>query len=157
MQLHELAEGEVLERQLSYWKHQLGGNLPVLQMPTDRPRPAVQTFQGGWQTLAISEALSAKLKKISQGENATLFMTLLTAYSALLYRYTGQNDFVVGSPIAGRNRAETEELIGFFINTLGLRINLSGNPSFRELLQRVREVALEAHFQLAYVLLGLSM
>lgn len=138
-------QGEVLERQLSYWKQQLGGALPVLQIPADHPRPAVQTFQGGWQTLALSEGLSAKLKSISQDENATLFMTLLTAYSALLYRYTGQNDFVVGSPIAGRNRAETEELIGFFINTLGLRIDLAGDPSFRELLQRVREVALEAY------------
>jgi len=138
-------QGEVLETQLSYWKQQLGGDLPVLQMPLDHPRPAVQSFQGSWQSLTIPESLSAGLKSISQGENATLFMTLLTVYSTLLYRYTGQSDFVVGSPIAGRNRAETEELIGFFINTLGLRINLSGDPSFRELLQRVREVALEAY------------
>jgi len=136
---------EVLEKQLSYWKEQLGGELPVLQLPTDKQRPAVQSFQGAWQSLVLPKGLTAALKNMSQGENTTLFMTLLAAYSTLLYRYTEQEDIVVGSPIAGRNRAETEGLIGFFINTLALRIDLSGDPSFRELLGRVREMALEAY------------
>ncbi|ARV58862.1 hypothetical protein BZZ01_09635 [Nostocales cyanobacterium HT-58-2] len=138
-------EGEVLESQLSYWKQQLDKIPPILQLPSNRPRPLVQTYRGARKTLALSPRLSEALKALSRKENVTLFMTMLTAFKVLLYRYTGQEDIVVGSPIAGRNRREIEELIGFFVNTLVLRTNLSGNPSFRELLRRVREVTLGAY------------
>ena len=138
-------QGEVLEEQLSYWKQQLGGSLPVLELPTDRPRPAVQTFEGAIQSFVLSSDLTNALKALSRREGVTLFMTLLAAFRTLLYRYTGQWDILVGSPIANRNRAEIERLIGFFVNTLVLRIDLSGNPTFRELLCRVREVTLEAY------------
>jgi amino acid adenylation domain-containing protein/thioester reductase-like protein len=138
-------QGEELATQLSYWKRQLGDNPPVLQLPTDYPRSAVQTYQGQRESIALSKTLTNKLKTLSQQEEATLFMTLLAAFKVLLYRYTGQEDIFVGSPIANRNQVEIEELIGFFINTLVLRTDLSGNPTFRELLQRVREVALEAY------------
>jgi aspartate racemase len=142
----EYLQGEVLERQLSYWKQQLGSHcLPTLQLPTDRPRPAVQTYKGALRSLTLPKALSDSLKVLSQQENITLFMTLLAAFQVLLHRYSGQDDIVVGSPIAGRTRLETEALIGFFANTLVLRVGLSGNPSFRELLGRVREVALGAY------------
>ncbi len=138
-------QGEELEAQLSYWKQQLTSCSPVLELPTDRPRPPVMTFAGKKQDLALPKALTNALKTLSQKEGATLFMTLLAAFQILLYRYSGQSDIIVGSPIAGRNRAETEKLIGFFVNTLVLRTDLSGNPSFRELLGRVREVALGAY------------
>jgi amino acid adenylation domain-containing protein len=138
-------QGEVLEAQLSYWRKQLVGAPPALELPTDRPRPAVQTFQGARQSIVLPKSLTEALKGLSRQEGATLFMTLLAAFKILLSRYTGQQDIVVGSPIAGRNRAEIEGLIGFFINTLVLRTDLSGDPSFRELLRRVREVALGAY------------
>ncbi|RAL26258.1 amino acid adenylation domain-containing protein [Thermoflavimicrobium daqui] len=136
---------EVMESQLAYWKEKLGGELPVLQLPTDRPRPLQQTFQGATHTIAFSANITERLKEISRNEEATLFMTLLAAFQVLLKRYSGQEDIIVGSPIAGRNRQELEGLIGFFVNTLAFRTNLSGNPTFRELLARVREVALEAY------------
>ena len=136
--------GEVLDEQLSYWKKQLSG-IPVLELPTDRPRPPVQSFRGARASVSFSSELTEGLKEVSRREGATLYMTLLAAFGALLARYTGQEDVVVGSPIAGRNRAEIEGLIGFFVNTLVLRTDLSGDPSFRELLRRVRKVALEAH------------
>ena len=138
-------QGEVLEEQLSYWKRQLGGGLPVLELPTDRPRPAVQTFQGAHESLVLSKDLTEPLKALSRQEGATPFMMLLAAFKTLLYRYAGQEDIVVGMPIAGRNRSEIEGLPGFFVNTLVLRTNLSGNPTFHELLGRVRDVTLEAH------------
>ena len=138
-------QGEVLEDQLAYWKQQLGGSLPVLELPTDRPRPAVQTFQGAIQSFVLPVTLTESLEGLSRQEGATLFMTLLTALKVLLYRYTGQEDIVVGSPVVNRNQVETEGLIGFFVNTLVLRSDLSGNPAFRELLGRVRKVTLEAH------------
>ena len=149
----EWLQGEVLETQLSYWKQQLGGNLPVLELPTDRPRPPVQTFRGARQSLMLPKSLGESLKALSQREGCTLFMVLLTAFKTLLHRYTGQvedsrlagDDIVVGSPIANRNRVEIEGLIGFFVNTLVLRTDLSGNPAFRELLARVREVAFGAY------------
>ena len=137
--------GEVLERQLDYWKQQLAGIPPLLELPTDRPRPAVQTFRGARRSLTLSTPLTKVLKQLSQQEGVTLFMTLLAAFKTLLYRYTAQDDVVVGTPIAGRNRSEIEGLIGFFVNTLVLRTDLSGNPSFRTLLKRVREVALGAY------------
>jgi amino acid adenylation domain-containing protein len=138
-------QGEVLDVQLGYWKRQLGGSLPVLQLHTDRPRPAVQTFRGARHTLLLPKRLSEALRGLSRQEGVTLFMTLLAAFQTLLHRYTGQDDIIVGSPVAGRTRAETEGLIGFFVNTLVLRTDLSGEPRFRQLLARVREVALGAY------------
>jgi amino acid adenylation domain-containing protein len=137
-------QAEVLETQLSYWKNQLD-HIPTLQLPTDRPRLPIQSFRGGRQFLALSNDLAQALKTLSGQENVTLFMTLLAAFQTLLHRYTGQRDIVVGSPIAGRTRPEIEGLIGFFVNTLVLRTNLSGNPSFREVMGQVREVALGAY------------
>ena len=136
--------GEELERQLSYWKKQLD-NLPTLQLPTNRPRPTMQTFRGSSQTLDLSGQLSRALKDLSQHEGATLYMTLLAAFQTLLCRYCGQQDIAVGSPIAGRTRQETEGLIGFFVNTLVLRTDLSNNPTFRQLLNQVRQAALDAY------------
>src|SRR4028119_1622371 len=141
----EWLQGEVLESQRDYWKQQLNGSLPILQLPTDYPRPPVQTYQGGYQSLELPKNLTKALKDLSQQERGTLFMTLLAAFQTLLYRYTGQEDIIVGTPIAGRNQVEAEGLIGFFVNTLALRTYLSGNPSFQELLGRVREVALGAY------------
>jgi amino acid adenylation domain-containing protein len=138
-------QGEVLESQMSYWKQQLGGNLPVLELPTDRPRSPIRTLQGRTQSWQLSQELTQKLKAMSRREGVTLFVTLLAAFKTLLYRYTSQEDILVGSPIANRNRRKLEGLIGFFVNTLVLRTDLSGNPSFRELLSRVREVALSAY------------
>lgn len=138
-------QGEVLEAQLAYWKEQLGGKLPVLELPTDRPRPPVQTFRGAIHSFVLPQTMIEALKTLSQEERATLFMTLLAAFKVLLYRYTGQTDIPVGIPVASRNRSEIEGLIGFFVNTLVLRTDLSGNPTFRELLRRVREVSLGAY------------
>ncbi|NEU77743.1 non-ribosomal peptide synthetase [Nostoc sp. UIC 10630] len=138
-------QGQVIEKHLAYWKQQLGGNLPVLQLPTDRPRPPIQTFRGAQQKFILSTTLTESIKQLGQQEGATLFMTLLAAFQTLLYRYTGQEDILVGSPIANRNHAELEQLIGCFVNTLVLRTNLEGNPTFTELLGRVRKVAVEAY------------
>src|SRR2546422_5599363 len=138
-------QGEVLEDQSSYWQQQLAGAPSVLDLPIARPRPATQTTHGSHITKTLSPELSRALVELSNREGVTLFMTLLAAFQTLLYRYSGQQDVVVGSPIAGRNRAETEDLIGFFVNSLPLRTNLSGNPPFRELLRRVRETALGAY------------
>ncbi len=137
--------GEVLERQLAYWRNQLSGELPVLELPADRARPAVQTHPGDRVVVTLSEELTQALASLSQHEGATLFMTLLAAFKVLLHRYSGQEDVIVGSPIANRPRAETEKLIGFFLNNLALRTDLSGEPSFRELLSRVRNAALDAY------------
>ncbi|HEX6289379.1 MAG TPA: amino acid adenylation domain-containing protein [Herpetosiphonaceae bacterium] len=137
--------GEIRERQLAYWKQQLGGRVPVLQLPTDRPRPAVQTFRGALEKQTLPPSLAAALNALSSDAGTTLFMTLLAAFDVLLYRYTHQTDLPVGSPIAGRRQTETEALIGFFVNTLVLRTHLRGDLPFRELLGRVRQVALEAY------------
>src|SRR5262249_21816179 len=136
-------QGEVLDRQLAYWRKQLDG-LRLLQMPTDRPRPAIHSYRGRFRAWTLPSALLDGLKGLSQSEGATLFMTLLAAFQALLHRYTGQDEVVVGSPIAGRTRSEVEGLIGFFVNSLVLRTDLSGDPRFLELLGRVREVVLGA-------------
>ncbi|MEH2069555.1 MAG: amino acid adenylation domain-containing protein [Nostoc sp.] len=135
---------EVLEEQLSYWKQQLADS-SVLNLPTDYPRPAIQTFNGKKQALEFPKFLLDELKALAQREGVTLFMTLLAAFQVLLHRYSQQDDIVVGSPIANRNRQEWESLIGMFVNTLVLRTDLGGNPSFSELLQRVREVAISAY------------
>ena len=138
-------QGEVLETQLDYWRKQLADAPAVLEMPTDKARPAIQTFNGTYHRLVLPRRLSDSVSALSRRSGTTLFMTLLAAFQALLYRYTNQEDVVVGTPIANRTRRETEDLIGFFVNTLVMRTDLSGNPSFRELLQRVREVALQAY------------
>lgn len=140
----ERVTGKVLEKQLSYWKTQLSG-IATLELATDRPRPAVQTHLGARQSVVFPEVLPNKLNDLSRSEDVTLFMTLLAAIQTLLFRYTGQEDIAVGSPIAGRTRFEIEKLIGVFVNTLVLRTDLSGNPTFRELLVRVRKVALQAY------------
>ncbi|GAX45183.1 McnC protein [Tolypothrix sp. NIES-4075] len=140
---HEWLQGDVLETQLAYWQKQLNG-ISMLNLPTDR-RPAVQTYQGARQLLQLPKSLSEALETLSQQEGVTLFMTLLAAFKILLYRYTQQEDIAVGSAIANRNRSEIEQLIGFFVNSLVLRTDLSGNPTFRELLSRVKEVALGAY------------
>jgi amino acid adenylation domain-containing protein len=140
----EWLQGERLSAQLGYWEKQLAGSR-VLQLPTDRPRPAVQTFRGSRQTFVYPQALVESLKALGGREGATLFMTLLAAFQTLLQRYTDEEDIVVGSPIANRNRAEFDRLIGFFVNALALRADLSGNPTFRELLAQVRRMGLEAY------------
>jgi amino acid adenylation domain-containing protein len=137
-------QGENLQNQVRYWKEQLE-NIAALQLPTDRPRQSVQRHVGAREALRLPGKLSAALQALSQCERVSLFMTLVAAFQILLYRYTGQEDIAVGTPIAGRNCVEIEPLIGFFVNTLVLRTDLSGNPTFRELLRRVRDVALGAY------------
>jgi amino acid adenylation domain-containing protein len=137
--------GEVLESQLAYWREQLDGVPPVLNLPTDRPRPAIQSHRGASQTINLAPSVAQALKELSSQENATLFMILLAGLNALFYRYTGQTDIVIGTPFIPRNQAETEKLIGFFVNTLPLCTNLSGEPNFRELVQRVQEVVVGAY------------
>ncbi|WP_143046469.1 condensation domain-containing protein [Trichormus sp. NMC-1] len=137
--------GEVLESQLNHWKKQLAGNLPILELPTDRPRPRVQTYIGTTKSFILSPELTANIKSLCQQEGVTLFMTLLAAFKVLVCRYSGQEDVIVGTPIAGRNHREIEGLMGLFVNTLALRTDLANNPSFRELLSQVRQVCLEAY------------
>ncbi len=137
-------QGAVMDAQLGYWKRQLAG-ASALDLPLDHPRPPMQTFQGASQRLHLPAALSQGLLRLSQQENVTVFMVLLAAFQVLLARYSGQTDICVGTPIANRTRAELEGLIGFFVNTLVLRTDLLGNPSFQQLLTRVREVALGAY------------
>jgi amino acid adenylation domain-containing protein len=141
----EQLAGEVLDRQLAYWREQLAGVPELLELPTDRPRPPVQTYRGATAPVELSPELMERLQALGRSEGATLFMTLLGAFQVLLSKYSGSEDIVVGSPIAGRGRSEVEELIGFFVNTLVLRTDLSGDPSFREVLRRAREVTLGAY------------
>ena len=143
-QRHWMDSG-VMEQQLSYWRQQLAGAPDTLALPTDRPRPADPTYFGTTERALFPRNLTDKLNLLSRSEGCTLAMTLLAAYQTLLFRYTHEEDIVVGSPIAGRNRSEIEDLIGFFVNTLVMRTDLSGDPSFRELLRRVRTVALGAY------------
>ncbi len=140
----EWLQGERLEAQQAYWQQQLRGAPPRLELPTDHPRPAQQSSNGARQLFYLPRSLAESLRALSQAHGATLFMTLLAAFDALLYRYTGQTDVVVGSPIANRNRVEIEPLIGFFVNTLALRLDLAGDPTFVELLGRAREATLGA-------------
>ncbi len=140
----EWLQGEVLENELSYWKQQLADAPEVLELPTDRPRPRVESFRGAYQSLSLSESTSRRLTDLSQQQGTTLFMTLLAAFKTLLYRYTGQSDILVGTPVANRNRVEAEPLIGFFVNTLVVRTRMTPESSFRELLQQVRETVLGA-------------
>jgi amino acid adenylation domain-containing protein len=137
--------GEVLRNQLEYWRRQLGREVPTVDLPCDHRRAGGQTYNGARHAAVFAPELSQALKALSRRERVTLFMTLLAAFQVLIYRMTGQPDVTVGSPIANRNRMEIEGLIGFFVNTLVLRTDLGGNPSFRALLERVRDVALEAY------------
>jgi amino acid adenylation domain-containing protein len=141
----EWLQGELLQKQLSYWTEQLDGELPVLELPTDRPRPAVQTFNGAREWLVFPEPLTESILALAQREGVTSFMILLAAFKILLYRYSGHDDVIVGSPIASRPQTETESIIGFFLNNLALRTDLSGEPSFRALLTRVKKTALSAY------------
>lgn len=140
----EWLKGEVLEKQLASWKKQLMGATP-LELPTDRPRPSMMSYRGASIDVTLSAELTEKLRDLSQHDGVTLFMCVLAAFQVLLYGFTGQRDISVGSPIAGRVQRETEQLIGCFVNTLVLRVDLRGNPSFRELLKRVKQVALDAY------------
>lgn len=134
----------LLDEGLDYWKKQLAGELPILQLPTDRPRPAMQSFRGAMQRFSLSAELSAGLRELSRQQGVTLFMTVLAAFDALLYRYSGQEDILIGSVTAGRNLPETEKLLGFFLNTVVLRTSLSGYPTFLDLLERARNVTVGA-------------
>jgi acyl carrier protein len=138
-------QGELLERQLSYWRERLSGPLPVLKLPTDYARPLNPSFRSLNQSVLLSDELSSSLRSLANQEGVTLFITMLAAFYCLLYRYTGQQDLVLGSPIINRSRPEAEGLIGFFVNHLVLRVDLSGNPSFRQLLDRVRTITLGAY------------
>ncbi|MCP4660481.1 MAG: non-ribosomal peptide synthetase, partial [bacterium] len=134
-----------LEAQLAYWRERLAGIREDLELPTDRPRPASPTYRGAIARVALSPRVTVALKTLSRRRESTLFMTLLAAWNVLLHAYSRQQDLAVGSPVANRNHSEIEGLVGFFVNTLLLRTDLSGHPTFRELLARVREVALGAY------------
>ena len=136
--------GDVLGSQTQYWRHALGGAPALLELPTDRPRPAQQEHAGAFFGLELDEALTSALKALSRRQGTTLFMTVLTGWATLLARLSGQSDVVVGTPVANRSRAELEPLVGFFVNTLALRLDLSGDSSVAQLLARVKAQALDA-------------
>jgi non-ribosomal peptide synthetase component F/acyl carrier protein len=142
---HQWMKGEVLQRQLGYWKQVLSGDLPVLKLPLDRPRPAVQTYEGRAERFKIDLELTNRLRSLSQQSGNTIFAAMLAAFAALLYRYSGQQEIIIGTTTSGRDRAETKSLIGFFVNTLALRIKLSDSYSFREMLDHVRKALLGAY------------
>jgi amino acid adenylation domain-containing protein len=141
----ERLRGALLEEQLGYWRDTLGGAPATLELPTDHPRPPTQSFAGRTHRFALPDGVVDALRALGREEGATLFMVLLAAYTSLLARYTGQADLVVGTPVANRGRSETQGLVGFFVNTLALRTDLSGDPAFRETVRRVRDVALGAY------------
>ncbi|MGW5285424.1 condensation domain-containing protein, partial [Streptomyces collinus] len=151
---HKWLSGPVLERQLSYWREKLAGLEPA-EPPTDRPRPAVPSGAGDSVQFMVPVAVVSRLRDLAAEEGASLFMTTLAAFQTVLLRWTGQDDISVGTPIAGRNRAEVEDLVGFFVNTLVIRSDLGGDPTFRDLLRQVKETTLEAysHQDLAFDLL----
>jgi amino acid adenylation domain-containing protein/non-ribosomal peptide synthase protein (TIGR01720 family) len=137
--------GEALGRQLDYWKGQLEGAPDLLSLPYDRPRPAVQSFAAGIHTSLIEPGLAVRLKELSDRKGCTLFMTVLSAFAVLMQRYSGQSDIVIGSPVANRTQKEIEKLIGFFVNTLALRLDLQKDPSFEELMEQARRICIEAY------------
>ncbi|HEX9133237.1 MAG TPA: amino acid adenylation domain-containing protein [Ktedonobacteraceae bacterium] len=141
----EWLQEERLDEQLSYWRETLAGAPPVLELPTDHPRPALPTHRGAEYTFTLAEALNEGLKQLSRQEGVTLYMTLVAGFVALLQRYTEQDDVVIGTTTAGRSQQEIKDVIGYFVNTLVLRIDMGGNPSVREVLARVREGVLGAH------------
>jgi amino acid adenylation domain-containing protein len=138
-------DGEALDAQLAYWRGRLAGAPAVLELPTDRPRPPVQSHRGETRAFEVPLGLAGRLRALAREADATLFMVLLAGFDLLIHRLSGRDDVVVGSPIAGRMHGEVEGLIGFFVNTMALRTDLSGDPSFRELVARVRETTLEAY------------
>ncbi|MCW6011286.1 non-ribosomal peptide synthetase, partial [Micromonospora sp. CPCC 205371] len=140
----EWLTGEVLDGQLAYWRRQLDG-LPTLDLPTDRPRPPLRELAGAVTRFAVPAEVANGLRAVSQDNGATMFMTTLAAFAVVLGRYSESEDVVIGSPVANRGRAEVEDLIGFFVNTLVLRADLSGDPTFGELLARVRQTVLDAY------------
>ncbi|HXQ69970.1 MAG TPA: condensation domain-containing protein, partial [Pyrinomonadaceae bacterium] len=140
----ERLQGEVLERQLAYWKKNLAGAPALLELPTDRVRPPVQSYYGTRTVVHLGKELSEALVEFSRQQGVTLFMTLLAGFKVLLHRYSGQTDIVVGSPVANRNSTDVEKLIGFFVNTVAIRTDLSSNPTFTDFLKQVREVSLAA-------------
>uniref|UniRef100_UPI001D01794F condensation domain-containing protein n=1 Tax=Nisaea nitritireducens TaxID=568392 RepID=UPI001D01794F len=137
--------GEVLETQLSYWRDRLGNAPALLELPADHPRPAVKSYKGGQRALTLPPELTERLEVFSRAKGATLFMTLLAAFKVLLHRYSGQEDILVGSPIANRTQAESEELVGFFVNTLVMRSTIERAQSFEAVLSQLRETALDAY------------
>jgi amino acid adenylation domain-containing protein len=139
----DVLAGDALDEQLAYWREKLSGQLPVLQLPGDRPRPAAQTYRGSWRELELGEELTTRLKALSRRERVTLFTTMLAAFKVLLYRYSGQEDLVVGAPLANRDRPEMEGLIGFFVNTVVFRSTVPADASFRDYLAQLREVVQE--------------
>ncbi len=141
----EWLQGEALDRQLDYWRARLGEGDAALELPADRPRPPARSYRGGRHTFVVSAETSARLRELGRTQGATLFMTLLAAWQALLARYSGREAISVGTPVAGRNNVETESLIGFLVNTLVLRTDLGGDPAFTDLVKRVREVCLGAY------------
>ena len=141
----EWLQGETLEQELAYWKQRLAGAPAVLELPTDHPRPPIQTYHGAQFAFNLSAPLTKALEDLSQKRGVTLFMTLLAAFQTLLFRFTGQQDIVAGTPIAGRTQIELEGLVGFFVNTLAIRCDLSGDPTFWDLLEQTRSAALEAY------------
>jgi hypothetical protein len=141
----EWLQGDRIQAHLDYWKRQLAGELPVLELPTDHPRPPIRTSRGGRQTLRLDAELHQAVVRFDREERVTPFMTLFAAFAELLHRYSGQEDLLIGAPFAGRSRTELEPLIGFFVNTVVLRADLSGRPDFRTLVRRVREMVLDAH------------
>src|SRR6185295_11355744 len=141
----EWLQGEVLDRQMRYWKQQLGGAARVLEMSTARVRPAVQSYAGAYERFELSQEVSEAIRGQSRRAGATTYMVLLAGFEVLLNRYSGQRDLSVGTAIANRNRAEIEKLIGFFVNTLVMRVEVEGKERFTELVRRVKEVALGAY------------
>ena len=141
----EQLSGAGLEEHLDYWRRHLEGELPLLELPADRPRPAVRSLAGSTCGIVLSKDLSERLRALSRSEHVTMFMLMLAAFKTLLYRYSGQSDIIIGTAVAGRERIETESLIGFFINMVAMRSDLSDNPSFREFLHRIKKVALGAY------------
>ena len=140
----ERFQGEFAARQIAYWKDRLAGDLPVLELRTDRTRPAEQTFRGAVRSFKFSSHLLGAVKELSRRENVTVYSTLLAAFQILLQRYSAQDDILVGSPVGARHRTDTEKLIGYFINTVVLRSDLAGNPTFPQLLQQVHNNVLGA-------------
>ena len=127
-----------------HWQKQLSGELPVLNLPTDRRRPAVQTYRGATHSFVLNEDLTRSLKEVAKNNHATLYMTVLAVFQVLLHRYTGQEDISVGSPMAGRSQADFAGIVGYFVNPVVMRVNLSGNPTFRAFLSQVRQTVLAA-------------
>ena len=138
-------EGEVLQRQIDFWREHLSGAPALLELPTDRPRPAEQSYQGSSVAVTLSAELTAGLRALSQRHGTTLFMTLLGGWSVLLSRLSGQAEVVIGTPVANRQRSEIESLIGFFVNTLALRVRLGEDPSVAQLLEQIKVTTLSAY------------